>query len=155
MLVQGNYYISFTILSESMEDPSFKLGKGIHVLNVILEYFYVGLILMCFLLALGNRPQGSKWFYTFAFLGFAVITVYMTVRLPCSFAALSAKPCLISVLPRFRFLRSSLQSRVFRISSLPTVRWRLPPCSQTQFSETLLFRSWLHSVFISLLLSSS
>ncbi|KAK7682323.1 Chitin synthase 4 [Cerrena zonata] len=75
----GNYYISFTILSESMEDPSFNLGKGVHVVNVILEYFYVGLLLMCFLLALGNRPQGSKWFYTVAFLGFAVITIYMTI----------------------------------------------------------------------------
>lgn len=35
---------------------------------------------MCFLLALGNRPQGAKWFYTMAFIGFAVITLYMTVR---------------------------------------------------------------------------
>lgn len=34
---------------------------------------------MCFILALGNRPQGSKWAYTTAFLGFACVTVYMTV----------------------------------------------------------------------------
>ena len=34
---------------------------------------------MCFLLALGNRPQGSKWAYTTAFLGFACVTTYMTV----------------------------------------------------------------------------
>lgn len=63
-----------------MEDPSFNLGKGIHILNVILEYMYLGLLITCFLLSLGNRPQGAKWFYTTAFLGFAAITVYMTVR---------------------------------------------------------------------------
>lgn len=75
----GNYFISFVILSESMEDPSFHLGKGIHIVNIILEYMYVGLLVTCFLLALGNRPQGAKWFYTMAFVGFAVITVYMTI----------------------------------------------------------------------------
>jgi chitin synthase len=64
-----------------MEDPSFHLS-GINILNVILEYFYVGLLLMCFILALGNRPQGSKLGYTLAFIGFALITIYMTVSLP-------------------------------------------------------------------------
>lgn len=40
---------------------------------------------MCFILSLGNRPQGSKWGYTGAMIGFAFITVYMTVRLLCNF----------------------------------------------------------------------
>ncbi|KAI0369434.1 glycosyltransferase family 2 protein [Pilatotrama ljubarskyi] len=75
----GNYFISFIILSESLEDPSFKLGKGIHIVNVILEYFYLGLLIMCYILSLGNRPQGAKWGYTLAFVGFALITVYMTI----------------------------------------------------------------------------
>lgn len=34
---------------------------------------------MCFLLSLGNRPQGAKWGYTLAFIGFAFVTIYMTV----------------------------------------------------------------------------
>ena len=46
----------------------------------MLKYLYLGLLLTCFLLALGNRPQGSKWTYTGAVIGFALITVYMTVR---------------------------------------------------------------------------
>jgi len=33
---------------------------------------------MCFILSLGNRPQGSKWGYTLAMIGFALITIYMT-----------------------------------------------------------------------------
>jgi len=76
---QGNYYIAFIVLTNAMEDPTFNF-KGIHIANLILEYFYVGLVLMCFILALGNRPQGSKWMFTLAFVGFAVLTVYMTVR---------------------------------------------------------------------------
>nr|VWO98184.1 Uncharacterized protein [Ganoderma boninense] len=74
----GNYYISFTILSESLEDSSFNL-KGINIVNIILEYFYLGLLIMCYILALGNRPQGAKWFYTLAFIGFGIITIYMTI----------------------------------------------------------------------------
>ncbi|KAL6300688.1 glycosyltransferase family 2 protein [Sparassis latifolia] len=74
----GNYYISFVILSEALEDPSFHM-KGINIVNIILNYVYLGLLVMSFLLALGNRPQGAKWPYTLAFVGFAVITIYMTV----------------------------------------------------------------------------
>ena len=78
---QGNFYIAFRILTNAMEDPSFGF-KGINIANVILEYFYIGLVMMCFILALGNRPQGSKWAFTLAFVGFAILTIYMTVRTP-------------------------------------------------------------------------
>jgi len=73
----ANYYIAFVILSEAMEDPSFHI-PGIHIVNIVLTYFYVGLLLMCFILSLGNRPQGSKLGYTLAMVGFAFITIYMT-----------------------------------------------------------------------------
>ncbi|KZT22847.1 glycosyltransferase family 2 protein [Neolentinus lepideus HHB14362 ss-1] len=71
----GNYFISFVILTQAMESFAF---HGIKYINIVLEYFYLGLLIMCFLLSLGNRPQGSKWGYTLAFVGFALITVYMT-----------------------------------------------------------------------------
>ncbi|KAF9476207.1 glycosyltransferase family 2 protein [Pholiota conissans] len=74
----ANYYIAFSILSDSMEDKSFNL-HGIHTVNVLLNYFYLGLLIMCFILSLGNRPQGSKWGYTGAMIGFSLITIYMTV----------------------------------------------------------------------------
>jgi chitin synthase len=35
--------------------------------------------MICFILALGNRPQGSKLGYTLAIVGFAFITIYMTL----------------------------------------------------------------------------
>lgn len=37
------------------------------------------LLIMCFILALGNRPQGSNWGYTLAIVGFGLITIFMTV----------------------------------------------------------------------------
>jgi chitin synthase len=77
---QANYYIAFKILSGALEDNTFKLN-GIHIVNIILDYFYLGLLIMCFILSLGNRPQGSKWGYTLAIIGFGFITIYMTVRL--------------------------------------------------------------------------
>ncbi|KAG2068213.1 glycosyltransferase family 2 protein [Suillus decipiens] len=71
----GNYYIAFTILSQALE----AYVPQIHILYIILNYFYLGLLIMCFLLSLGNRPQGSKWGYTLAFIGFGLVTIYMTV----------------------------------------------------------------------------
>lgn len=81
-LTQGIYYISFSILSESLEDPSFNLGRSVHRLNVIFNYLYLGLLIVCIVLALGNRPQGARWGYTMALIGFGAITVYMTVCSP-------------------------------------------------------------------------
>jgi chitin synthase len=40
----ANYYIAFNILSQSLEDPSFNLGKDIHIVNVILGYIYLSKI---------------------------------------------------------------------------------------------------------------
>lgn len=71
----GNYYIAFIILSQALESYI----PQIHILNILLNYFYLGLLIMCFLLSLGNRPQGSKWGYTLAFVGFGIVTIYMTV----------------------------------------------------------------------------
>ena len=78
--LQGNFYIFFVILTDSLEDSSLGFGSGIKILNIVLNYVYLGLLIMCFLLSLGNRPQGSKFAFTFAIIGFALITVYMTVR---------------------------------------------------------------------------
>ncbi|KAF9524129.1 chitin synthase [Crepidotus variabilis] len=75
----ANYYIAFFILANAMEDPSFGLMPGIRIANIILNYFYLGLLAMCFILALGNRPQGAKWMYTLALFGYGFITIYMTV----------------------------------------------------------------------------
>ncbi|KAG6372774.1 hypothetical protein JVT61DRAFT_7173 [Boletus reticuloceps] len=72
----GNYYIDFVIVTNVLEDYL----SIFHWPNLVLNYFYLGLLIMSFL---GNRPQGAKWAYTLALLGFALIMVYMTVRFTC------------------------------------------------------------------------
>ena len=39
----------------------------------------LGTLITCFILALGNRPQGSRWKYTAAVCIFALLTLYMLV----------------------------------------------------------------------------
>jgi chitin synthase len=87
----GNYYIAFVVLSKSMEyavdlapgEPAFdefgnrKTNKIFEYINIPLGYGYLALLLLCFLLSLGNRPAGSKWGYTISMIGFALITIYM------------------------------------------------------------------------------
>ena len=79
-IFQGNFFISFFVLTNALENPTIIGGKTVEVVNTVLRYSYVGLLLMCFMLALGNRPQGSKGDYTLAFVVYAIFTVYMTVR---------------------------------------------------------------------------
>ncbi|CCM04085.1 uncharacterized protein FIBRA_06244 [Fibroporia radiculosa] len=67
----GNYYIAFVILSTSLEF----LAPSIGSFNVFLKYVYIGLLIMSFLLALGNKPQASRWMYMIAFLGFGCLTM--------------------------------------------------------------------------------
>jgi chitin synthase len=81
-LVQGNFFISFFVLTNALEDPEIIGGKAIDLVNTIFRYSYVGLLLSCFILSLGNRPQGSNVGYTLAFVGYAIFTVYMTVGQP-------------------------------------------------------------------------
>ena len=67
-----------SILTHSLEDASFGLGWTKYV-NAVLHYTYLGLLIMCFLLSMGNKPQGSKKSYLFAMVMFAIITAYMIV----------------------------------------------------------------------------
>ena len=135
---KANYYIAFIILSEALEDPSFNL-PWIHILNSVLNYFYVGLLVMCFLLSLGNRPQGSKWGYTLAMIGFALITIYMTVWLSyyCFRFALHSYHFL-NRFRRFYLLLKALKVWLHRVQST------LALFSPTIFSEISCFRLQLH-----------
>ncbi|KAH8916804.1 glycosyltransferase family 2 protein [Atractiella rhizophila] len=74
----GNFYIAFYILSNSLEDKTFGIGGWIKVFNDILNYIYIGILIGCFLLAMGNRPQGSKVSFTIAMVAYAFITIYIT-----------------------------------------------------------------------------
>jgi hypothetical protein len=42
-------------------------------LIIVLEYIYLALVILQFILALGNRPKGSKWLYIGSFIMFSIL----------------------------------------------------------------------------------
>ncbi|KAA1137349.1 hypothetical protein PGTUg99_015466 [Puccinia graminis f. sp. tritici] len=73
----ANYYIFFVLLSSSLEDPSIKMPKAVRIINPLLHYLFTGTLIGCFLLLMGNRPQGAK--YITAMIIFAGLALYMLV----------------------------------------------------------------------------
>ena len=72
----ANFYIFFRVLTRGLEDKSFGVPK-IAILNEILHFIYVGTLVSTFILALGNRPQGSPRKYTIVVVIYALLTLYM------------------------------------------------------------------------------
>jgi chitin synthase len=64
------------ILTTSLEYEQFNL-RFAKYLNPFLQYLYTGTLISCFLFAMGNRPQGSKWKYLVSMVIFALLTCYM------------------------------------------------------------------------------
>lgn len=77
----GNFYLTFYILtqalaSDSLVDKPFSTEVA-SILHLVLNYMYVLLIIVQFIIALGNRPQGSKWAYVISMVFFALLMIYM------------------------------------------------------------------------------
>jgi chitin synthase len=49
------------------------------IINTILTYLYLGFLLVQFILALGNRPKGSRMTYIISFCVFGIINAYLIV----------------------------------------------------------------------------
>jgi len=49
------------------------------IVNTILKYLYLSFLLLQFILALGNRPKGSRYTYIASFAVFGIITMYVIV----------------------------------------------------------------------------
>jgi len=49
------------------------------IVNTVLKYLYLAFLLVQFVLALGNRPKGSKATYIISFMVFGVINAYLIV----------------------------------------------------------------------------
>jgi chitin synthase len=81
----GNFYLTFFILTKALghgvdgstlADPPFSPDTG-ETLHTIFNYIYIILIVIQFIMALGNRPQGSKIAYTSSMVFFAILMIYM------------------------------------------------------------------------------
>lgn len=82
----GNFFLVFRILTTSLGDSELGFAPGA-VLAAVFEIAYLAVLVTCFVLALGNRPQGSSrlylsqvyfWAIIMAYLMFA--TVFITVK---------------------------------------------------------------------------
>ncbi|PSK58601.1 Chitin synthase 4 [Elsinoe australis] len=72
----GNFFLVFRILTTSLGEPSLNFAPG-NVLAVVFEFLYLGILITCFVLALGNRPQGSNKFYMSQVYFWAVLMMYL------------------------------------------------------------------------------
>lgn len=82
----GNFFLVFHILTNSLGDKDLLSTTG-RILGVVFEWLYLATLLTCFVLALGNRPQGSNKFYmTMVYFWVGIMlylmfaTVFITVR---------------------------------------------------------------------------
>ncbi|KAF2503095.1 hypothetical protein BU16DRAFT_521716 [Lophium mytilinum] len=70
----GNFFLVFHILTNSLADL---LGTAGKVLFVVFEWTYLATLVTCFVLSLGNRPQGSNKFYMSMVYFWCIIMAYL------------------------------------------------------------------------------
>ncbi|KAI8069868.1 chitin synthase 2 [Gongronella butleri] len=77
----GNFYLTFFILTQALGSDNLKEkpfpAEVANVLHLVLNYIYEVLLIVQFIMALGNRPQGSKWAYIISMVFFALLMIYM------------------------------------------------------------------------------
>ncbi|KAK3173238.1 hypothetical protein OEA41_006567 [Lepraria neglecta] len=77
----GNFFLVFHILTNSLGDKELLSTAG-NILAVVFEWLYLATLLTCFVLALGNRPQGSNKFYmsmVYFWVGIMLYLVFASV----------------------------------------------------------------------------
>ncbi|KAG8529567.1 chitin synthase I [Bacidia gigantensis] len=72
----GNFFLVFHILTNSLGDKAL-LGTAGNILGIVFEWLYLATLLTCFVLALGNRPQGSNKFYMTMVYFWVGIMIYL------------------------------------------------------------------------------
>ncbi|ODH46515.1 chitin synthase B [Paracoccidioides brasiliensis] len=66
--------------SVSDQERAFPFGNtATPIVNTVLKYLYIAFLLLQFILALGNRPKGSKYSYITSFIVFGIIQFYIIV----------------------------------------------------------------------------
>ncbi|CAL8577576.1 Chitin synthase, class 3 [Xanthoria parietina] len=81
------FYLTTTVIMDLVGNPGpnskikgFPFGtQATPIVNTVLKYIYLAFILLQFILALGNRPKGSRSSYIVSFFVFAIIQAYLIV----------------------------------------------------------------------------
>lgn len=72
----GNFFLVFRILTVSLGDPADNFAPGT-VLSIVFEWLYIASLATCFILSMGNRPQGTKLWYSIMAGFWAVLMGYL------------------------------------------------------------------------------
>lgn len=97
----ASYYLTTTVIMDLVGSPQpaadyhgWPFGdKVTPVFNVVIGYIYVAFLILQFILALGNRPKGSKKTYMASFVVFGVIQLYILILTTyLVYRAFSTKP---------------------------------------------------------------
>lgn len=83
----GSYWLTTSVIMDLVGTPNATSGvhawpfgdTGTPVVNALLQYLYLAFVMLQFILALGNRPKGSKFTYIASFMVFALIQGYILV----------------------------------------------------------------------------
>ncbi|KAL2053749.1 hypothetical protein ABVK25_006054 [Lepraria finkii] len=83
----ASFWLTTSVIMDLVGTPGQSNGKrafpfgnvATPILNTILKYVYLAFLLLQFILALGNRPKGSRWTYITSFIVFGIIQLYLIV----------------------------------------------------------------------------
>ncbi|KAE8354707.1 chitin synthase-domain-containing protein [Aspergillus coremiiformis] len=83
----ASYWLTTTVIMDLVGTPNdnnnhtgFPFGKSATpIINTIVKYIYLGFLLLQFILALGNRPKGSRFSYLASFVVFGLIQTYIVI----------------------------------------------------------------------------
>ena len=76
----GNFFLVFQILTTALGGPTL-LGKTGEVLSIAIEWVYLGSLVTCFVLSLGNTPDGSRRFYMTMVYSWGLIMMFVSAVL--------------------------------------------------------------------------
>ncbi|KAF5023976.1 hypothetical protein F66182_3962 [Fusarium sp. NRRL 66182] len=83
----GSYWLTTSVIMDLVGAPNVTSGyhgwpfgdTGTPIVNALLQYLYLAFVMLQFILALGNRPKGSKFTYIASFMVFGLIQGYILV----------------------------------------------------------------------------
>jgi len=80
----ANFWLTTSVIMDLVGNPDpdsgkkpFPFSSGTPIVNTVLKYIYLGFLLLQFILALGNRPKGSKHTYLISMCVYAIIQLYV------------------------------------------------------------------------------
>jgi chitin synthase len=87
LILTASYYLTTVVIMDLVGSPSssnsnraFPFGNTVTpIVNTVLKYLYLAFLLLQFILALGNRPKGSRWSYIVSFFVYALIQLYIII----------------------------------------------------------------------------